>query len=198
MNWAALVVFGTLGVIVTAACLAFLMVRHRFHRRHRVDLAIPTDAPVTWLADPRVPARLHRRLVRIGAATTAVADDHRPRPRRLRRAEEADAIHEAAVALRARAVAADNRLARLAILTPASRRDGLRVLDQEVAQLERACAQLLDLDETTTRPVSLPTDVDTAVDPVTRRIDHLADAHRELQQLDDTAGLVPDPTLRTD
>lgn len=196
MNWAAIVVFGTLGAIVTAACLLFLMARHRFHRRHRVDLAIPTDAPVTWVADPRAPARLHRRLVRIGATSTAVADEHRPRIRRLRRTGEPDAVHDAAVDLRARAVAADGRLARLSILPPATRRDGMRVLEHEVGQLEWACARLLDLDATSTTPVRLPVDV--VIDPVTRRIDHLADAHRELRDLDDTVGLVPDPTLRAD
>ena len=190
----ALFVLGTIGVVVTAACAGFLLVRHRFHRRHRVDLAVPTDVPVTWVADPRVPARLHRRLVRVGAASTAIADAHRARPRRFRRGADTDSVHDAAVELRARAVAADTRLARLAILTPTIRRDGLRTLDLEVAQLERACAQLVDLDHASTAPVALRHD---DIDPTTRRIDHLAAAHRELVELDDTAGLVPDPTLRT-
>lgn len=192
MNWLALLLLGTAGALVTAACLAFLFVRGRLHRRHRVDPAIPTDAPASWMADPRGPARIHRRLVRIGNATTAIEDDHRPRTRRLRRAEEPGPLHTAAVELRARAVALDGQLARVSLLAPAARRDSLRTIDQETTHLERACAQLVEMSASTLGPTDLRDDP--AAGSVTRRIDHLAAAHRELLALDDDAGLAPERT----
>ena len=58
-----------------------------------VDPAVRTGAPITWLVDPRAPARLHRRLARVGTTVCTVAADHpggaggrRPR-RRFRRVE---------------------------------------------------------------------------------------------------------------
>jgi hypothetical protein len=189
VNWLALLVLGTAGAIVTAACLLFLLLRHRFHLRHRVDPAVATDAPMRWVVDPRSPGRLHRRLVKVGTVAGAVADDHRPRtkPRR-RRAAETDPIHDAAVDLRAQAVGLDARLARLAVLSPAARRDGLRLLADQVTALEQTCSRLVDLSADASTPARLPGDDPAQV--IGRRIDHLAEAHRELLALDDDAGIV--------
>lgn len=201
MNWLALLVLGTAGALVTAACLLFLMLRNRFQRRHRVDPAVATDAPMRWIVDPRSPGRLHRRLVKVGTVAGAVADDHRPRGRsRRRRADEPDPIHDAAVELRAQAVALDARLARLAVLSPAARRDGLRLLADQITALETTCSRLVDLSVDATAPARLPGDDPTQA--IGRRIDHLAEAHRELMALDDDAGIVagapsgltPEPT----
>lgn len=194
MNWLVLFVLGTTGALVTAACLTFLFLRSRFHRVHRVDPAVATDAPMSWIADPRTPARLHRRLVHLGRTASAVAEDHRPRSRRLRRDDESGPVHAAAVEIRAQAVSLDARLARLALLQGPARRESLREIDRQVQQLERTCGQLVELAVDHGEPARLRGD-EPAVDALSRRVDHLADAHRELLALDDDAGLRPDRTV---
>ena len=53
MNGAAILFFAVLAAgIATASALALLL-RSRLRRRHRVHPKVRTDAPVTWLADPR-------------------------------------------------------------------------------------------------------------------------------------------------
>ncbi|MCB0977550.1 MAG: hypothetical protein KDB02_08840 [Acidimicrobiales bacterium] len=193
MNWFALVLLGVMGAVLTAACLAYLMALNRFRQRHRVDPATATDAPMTWLADPRAPARLHRRLVKVGHATTLIADRHAPRGRS-RRKREADPIREAALELRQRAVAVDAHVARLAVLPPAARKASMGELSRQIQTIENACVRLVELSTCNDEPVRL-TGEDGAVEATARRIDHLAEAHRELLALDDDAGLRPERTV---
>lgn len=167
-----------------------LILRNRWQRLHRVDPAVPTDAPMSWVADPRLPARLHRRLARVGTAAGAVIDDHTPRGRRGRRAEPSP-IAAAAAELRDRAVAIDRQVARLAVLAPAARRPALAQLAAAVAEAESAAARLTGLSGDLLAPRRLGGD-DPAMADLTRRLDHLADAHRELDDLDRAAGLHAD------
>lgn len=68
-----LTVLATLFVVwVLAMVVGFLLLRHGLRKRNRVvaDTASPT--PISWLASPSAPARLHRRLraaVAVAAAT---------------------------------------------------------------------------------------------------------------------------------
>ena len=188
MKWALVFMLGSTGVIIVSLCILALLIRHRYQHHHRVDPSVPTDAPVTWLADPRSPARLHRRLARVGTATTRVVQDHQPRARRLRRVEPSP-VQAAAVALRAQAVAADRQVTRLSVLAPGARRAPLSDVARSVTELEVACTQLVTLSSEVLAPRGLTLD-DPALVDITGQVARLAEAHRELLALDDAAGLM--------
>ena len=188
MKWFLLWALGGAGAVLVAACIAFLLARHRFQRYHRVHHKVPTDAPVTWAVDPRQPARLHRRLARIGSAATAIGDDHRPRGRRIGRRPEPSPLTEAADDLCAQAVALDHRLSRLAVLAPPARRQPLVELTAAVTDLEAAAAHLVAISTQVRAPRVLAYD-DPDVTAVQGQLQRLAEAHRELDALDATAGL---------
>lgn len=191
MNWFALALLATVVAAGTASCIAYLMLLHRFRRRHRVDPATATDAPVTWLADPRAPARLHRRLVKVGRATTLVAERHGPKGRRRR--GRGDSVHAAALALRAEAVSVDAQVSRAAVLAPAARRDVLADIVARVELLESTCVGLLEVSYQATEPLRLDRDTEPLL-TATRQVEHLAEAHRELLALDGQAGMLPERT----
>ena len=195
MKWALLFALGSTGAVIVALCILALLIRNRYQHHHRVDPSVPTDAPASWLADPRAPARLHRRLARVGTATSRVVEDHQPGIRRFRRVEPSP-VQAAAVALRAQAVALDRQVTRLSVLTPGARRPALTDVARSVNEVERACAQLVTLSSEVMAPRGLALDDPTLVD-ITGQVQRLAEAHRELLALDDAAGLAgPDgPTV---
>lgn len=195
MDWVFITVLLILGTTVTAACMVVLFVRGRLNRHHRVDPGVRTAAPLTWLVDPRQPARLHRRLAKVGTTTSAVATDHRP-PSRLIRKVEPPPLVTTAEDVRAQAVALDHQLTRIALLAPAARRGALADLGRAVTEIERTTAQLVALSADVRAPRRLPTDDPTLVD-LSRRVEWLAQAHAELVALDHQAGLVgPQPQAR--
>lgn len=192
MEWFLVAVLAILLFGTSLACLALVLARSRVQRHHRVDPAIPTSAPLTWLADPRSPARLHRRLAKVGTSITMVIDDHQPRSRRLRRREEPSILATTAVDLRAQAVAIDQQVSRLAILAAGARRAPLAQAAQDVAEIEVAAARLLALSTQARAPRGLEQD-DAGLAEVTQRVDRLADAQAELLAMDADAGLVETP-----
>lgn len=180
---------------LSAACTAFLLVRHRLNLLHRVDPAVRTGAPITWLVDPRAPARLHRRLARVGTTACTVAADQRGgsdagarRPRRRFRRVEPGPLHTTADELREQAVALDRQLVRLAMLAPSARRTLLADLGRAVDEVERATARLAVISAEVRAPRALAGD-DPALVDLARRVDWLAQAHAELTALDHDAGL---------
>lgn len=183
-----------------ALAMAFLA-RSRFHARHRVDPTVPTSAPATWLADPRHPARLHRRLARAGGALTAIVDTDRPATRRARRRRgpvELSPLESSARDLRNHAVAVDQRITRLAVLAPGARRGALAEAAREVAEIEAATARLVDLHSRVRLPDDL-VDTPSPAAAATQQADLLSQAHAELARLDDHNGLAgvaatPTPT----
>lgn len=187
MKWALLFALGSTGVIIVGLCILALLIRNRYNHHHRVDPSVPTDAPLTWLADPRAPARLHRRLARVGTATSRVVDDHQPRVRRFRRVEPSP-MQAAAVALRAQAVALDRQLHRLSVLSPGVRRPALAKVGRSVHEVESACARLVTLSNEVVAPRGLAIDDADLVD-ITGQVERLAEAHRELLAIDEAAGL---------
>lgn len=193
MRWFLVSTIGIVGTLIVLACIVVLFVRHRIARANRVDPKVATAAPATWLADPRSPARLHRRLVRIGRAADGVADDHRRRGR-LRRSTEQPPIVDAALALRHHAVRLDHALARTATLAPAARRGPLAELAAAVAELEAAASRLVALSAEVLAPPVLPTEATDAID-VAGQIERLAEAHRALLEIDAANGLAPGTPL---
>jgi hypothetical protein len=193
VEWAVVILLLMLFASISAACAAFLLLRHRLNRRHRVDPAVRTGAPITWLVDPRAPARLHRRLARVGTTVCTVAADHPggapgDRPRRRFRRVEPSPLRSTADELRLQAVALDRQLVRLAMLAPSARRTLLADLGRAVDDVEAASARLAVISAEVRSPRSLASDDPTVVD-LARRVDWLAQAHAELVALDQEAGL---------
>jgi hypothetical protein len=181
------VVFSTLVVL----CLLALLVRHRVHVRHRVDPKVATAAPTSWLADPRTPARLHRRLAKVGRTAGAVAADHRLPAKRWRTVEQPPMV-DLAERLRAQAVGIDHELTRVAMLSPAIRRPALAAIQRSVMELEHAAARLVGLSAEVLTPPVLATEQADLFD-VAGQIERLEQAHRELLALDQGNGLTPRP-----
>jgi hypothetical protein len=192
VKWALLFALGGSGALLVGLCIVALFVRHRLHRIHRVHYSVATDAPITWLIDPRLPARHHRRLTKVGHTADAVAGDHRPVARRFRRPGDPPPIVGVAEDLRDQAVALDHRLARLAILAPQARREPLESMGRSIDELERAAARLVALSSEVRTPRVLEADDPTLID-VAGQIERLAEAHQALVDLDAQAGLVPQP-----
>lgn len=206
MNWFLLAFLGTAGAVIVACCIAALFVRHRINRRHRVHPKVPTPAPITWLADPRAAARLHRRLAKVGHTAGDVADDHRLPQKKLRRAVEQPEMVALAEELRQQAVNLDVQIARTSTLPTAVRRQHLAQLAASVSEAEFACIRLVSVSAQSRSHAVLANGVagqapGGAVDvtDVAGQVERLAEAHRILQQLDERAGLAPatrplDPT----
>ncbi len=192
VRWFLLWLLSGTTLVLSLICLVALMVRGRIRHRHRVDHKVQTGAPLLWLVDPRSPARIHRRLVRVGALATAVIADHQGRRSvaTLGRRPEPGPVAETAVRLRTRGVEIDRELARVARLSPSARRRPLDELAGEVSRLEEAARELASLSAATLTPVTL-SHSDSAVTGVEGQIRRLDEARRELDSLDQSVGLTP-------
>lgn len=195
MNWFLLSFLGTAGAIVVACCILVLLVRHRINRRHRVHPKVPTPAPLTWMADPRAAARLHRRLAKVGRTAGVVADDHRVPHKKLRRPVEQPPMVDLAEQLRLQAIQLDHQVARTASLPTTVRRAQLVQLSRSVAEAEHACVRLVSVSTQARTPAVLAHQAHGYVDitDVAAQVERLAEAHRILQQLDQGSGLAPAP-----
>lgn len=191
MRWFLVSFLGLVGTMVVLACIVALLVRHRVRLRHRVDPKVATEAPASWLVDPRAPARLHRRLARVGRAASAVADDHRV-ARKLRRNVEQPRLVDLAEDLRAHAVRLDHEVARVAVLAPRARRAPLARLATATIQLEEAGIRLAALSAEVRTPPVLEHEAGDLLD-VAAQIERLAEAHAALLALDEAAGLRTEP-----
>lgn len=192
MNWFLVSFLGIAGAVIVTLCVVFLFLRHRINRRHRVHPKVPTAAPITWLADPRTPARLHRRLAKVGRTAGAVADDHRLPQKRLRRPVEQPRMVGLAEDLRQQAVNLDQQVARTAMLPAEVKRRHLEQLAWSVREAEFTCVRLVSLSATARTQPALATSTDRAGDitDVAGQVQRLAEAHRVLQQIDAQSGLV--------
>jgi hypothetical protein len=191
VNWFLLSFLGTAGAIVVACCIVALFVRHRVNRRHRVHPKVPTPAPLTWLADPRAAARLHRRLAKVGHTAGDVADDHRLPQKKLRKAVEQPEMVSLAEELRQQAVHLDHQVARTAGLPSAVRRSHLAQLASSVAEAEFACVRLVSVSAQARTPSVLAGGSEIDITDVAGQVERLAEAHRILLQIDERAGLSP-------
>lgn len=197
MNGFALLALALLLLFLTAVISTFALARNRILRHHRVDPKLPTAAPLMWSLDPRTPARLHRRLARVGTATSRmIGEAGRIRGAR-RRAPEPTPLQSAASELREQAVALDVKLTGLAVLDARARRVPLVELARAVDRLENATARLIHLDQQLGGPGEL-TGTPGALGQATERVDLLARAHEELLRLDRDAGLGGDAELRNE
>jgi hypothetical protein len=204
VNWILLSTLGIAGAIIVSLCIVALFLRHRINRRHRVHPKVPTPAPLTWMADPRAPARLHRRLAKVGRTAGDVAEDHRLPQKKLRRPVEQPELVLLAEQLRQQAVQLDHQVARTAALPSVVRRQHLAQLAASVSETEFACVRLVSVSTQARTPSVLATDPGAGssgadITDVAGQVQRLAEAHRILQQIDDEVGLAPaaspaDPT----
>ena len=103
-------------------------------RRNRVSATIRTPAPVSWLISPRSPARMHRRLRSAlfsarAAYAPAVGRAHPQLP-------------DLALSLEREAVLTDERLVAASATPRPHRRQTLRPLQAQVAEIERLAQQI--------------------------------------------------------
>lgn len=197
MNWFLLSFLGFTGAIVVACCIVALFVRHRINRHHRVHPKVPTPAPLTWMADPRAAARLHRRLAKVGHTAGDVADDHRIPQKKLRKPVEQPEMVVLAEELRQQALNLDLRVARTASLPTTVRRAHLAELASSVSDAEIACIRLVSVSTQTRTPPVLPTSEADDITNLAGQLDRLAEAHRILQQIDEGSGLTTRPVPST-
>ena len=188
MKWFLIWLLGGTGMLIVLACLIFLVARGRLRRKHRVDHKVATGAPAKWMISPGTPARLHRRLVRVGQVAAAISEDHNPK-RRLARRGELSPIGAAATDLKAQAITADRQLARMARLAPVARRHTMTELQRQVHELERAATALTSLSVQALTPRSLP--YADGVADIRGQLERLAQAQHELDAIDADSGLAP-------
>lgn len=118
-------------IIATFAVAAALVLR-KLTRANRVAPGRKSAAPLSWLASPRAPARLHRRLRRaVAAANLSVAV-----------APAAVALLDVAGELTARAVKIDDCLVAANALHPQVRRPRLYELAAEIREIEQSTGRL--------------------------------------------------------
>lgn len=179
-----------LGAMIATIAVIVAVLSYRLHRRNRVAPDVETAAPLTWLSSPAHAARLHRRL------RAAVAPIHVPAKRR---PAEADRRAELCRILVSEAVEIDHHLVLAARQPAARRREMLRALEVQVAEVERLALRLGRM-----RRVLVPTDAfdPTGGDPAVladlrRELDLLDEAHAELLDIERANGLLdPTPLLR--
>jgi hypothetical protein len=143
----------------------------RLNRMLRIRLSVKSTAPSSWLVATHEPARLHRRLRRVGAVARAAA-----------------ARGDATVAAMATELE-DNALAVEAHLVLLSRlwrreRDARHEVIGQVVQLEHLAARLASsAAEAYRRPALMPGSQDALAD-LTERLDALDAARRELRAVE--------------
>ena len=193
MNWFLLSTLGIAGVLIVSLCIVTLFLRHRINRRHRVHPKVPTPAPLTWMADPRAAARMHRRLAKVGQTAGTVADDHRVPKKVLRKPVEQPEMVSLAEELRQQAVHLDVQVTRTAALPRVVRQASLRELEPSVSQAEFACVRLVSVStQTRTRSTLATAPGGADITDLAGQVQRLAEAHRILQQIDERAGLAPE------
>lgn len=115
---------------VVATLVTFLLVRRQLRRRNRVVADAPSPTPVSWLASPAAPARLHRRLRAAMQVATATPS-------------QLTGVIDVRADLRDRALELDRRLATAGRAKGPRRRTLLRELSAEVDEVD-AIAHRID------------------------------------------------------
>lgn len=159
-------------VALAAATVASLL--YALRRRNRVSTSTKTPAPVTWLVSPRAPARMHRRLrnaltsARV-AYSPAVGEAHPQLP-------------DLALTLEREAVITDELLVAASTSPRPHRRQSLKPLQAQVAEIERLAQQIA---HTARRagPAAIPQAADGLRD-VADQLEALRAAQQEVEDVD--------------
>ena len=165
-----LVYLGFVGLTVAAVATLLYSLR----RRNRVAATVKSPAPVTWLVSPRAPARMHRRLrnaltsARVAYAP-AVGEAHPQLP-------------DLALTLEREAVITDQLLVAASTSPRPHRRQSLRPLQAQVAEIERLAHQIA---HTARRagPAAIPQAADGLRD-VADQLEALRAAQQEVEDVD--------------
>jgi hypothetical protein len=177
------VLFVTWAVLLT---LAWVALRWRLQRANRVSPALKSPAPVHWLWLPTHPARLHRRL-------QGAAGDIHLAPSRRRRETTNLSVDDLRRELEHQAVELDHHLVVAARYPRSHRRELLRQLEGQVAEVERLSVRLSRLSRPYGTPASGwsgeagPPEV---LERISHQLDLLDEAQGELAEIERAAGLV--------
>ena len=139
-------------------------------RRNRVAPKVRTPAPLIWRCSPVAPARLHRRLRRAVRAADGAATRDRT-----------GALGDLAADLAREAVVLDAELVRVWSLPRAGRRTYLRELASRTGTVESSAVRLSAL---APLPLQVRASSHSDLDQLTERIDLLAAARADVEQLD--------------
>ena len=160
--------------IATAAVATILW---SLRRRNRVSATTKTQAPVTWLVSPRSPARMHRRLRNaLCAARAAYAPDV---------GQAHPQLPDLALSLEREAVLTDDLIVAASITPRPHRRQTLRPLQAQVAEIERLAHQIAHTARRT-GPSAIPP----AADGLRDVADQLAALHAAQSEVDELDRLV--------
>jgi hypothetical protein len=168
------------------------------NRRNRLAPGIETGAPLLWIWSPTQPARLHRRL------QAAVVPVHTPDPSARRTRATSTTGADAAIgavttlddvcrSLTGQAAAVDRDVIQASRLPRRARRARLRVLQGEVAEIERLTVRVHHHRATQTQPSTLdgtpPRSRADTLAGIGGHLDALAEAHAELHAIEQANGL---------
>jgi hypothetical protein len=159
--WVALVWCVLLGVGATLAV-------RSLRRTNRVSPTSGTRAPVTWLVSPSRPARMHRQLRNLGSWVTSHP------------AASGDTTWNQLLDEVARA---DGRLVVATRANPRIRTSELDAVSETISRLEDLAVRLRNLEQPATPADHEPSPPD-GVSMLERRIEHLEQAHADLEDLE--------------
>lgn len=183
------VVIWTLAFFVTWAAIlsiAFVLLRWRLARANRVSPAMKSPAPLVWLYSPTHPARLHRRL------RGATVEIHLSPTRRKREATNLS-VDDLRRDLEYQAVELDHHLVAAARHPRSQRRQLLRQLEAQVAEVERLSVRLSRLSRPPGSPASgweLGDGPPEVLQRISHQLDLLDEAQAELSEIERAVGLV--------
>lgn len=154
--------------------------RH-IERRNRVAPDVPSLAPMVWLVSPSRPAVMHRRL-RDSVGRVQVATLQRP---------PVGATEGLTDELTVQAVELDRHVVHASQQRRPQRRAALRVIDQQVVQLDVLSRRLvaMTLADDPVRRLTQPTPPEALAD-IAQRLDMIEEAHAEIAQLERASGLL--------
>jgi hypothetical protein len=153
-----------------------LLVLWRLRTRNRLHPKWPTMAPLVWLVDPRLPARLHRRL------RAAVATAHFRTPGRGRHKVPHSSVDALVLELLHEAAAVDEQLVLAARAPRSIRRQILRVTVPQVDKLVAIAGRLAVLVSASARPGGAP--AANAIQALEDRLDAIEVSRQEIADLE--------------
>jgi len=192
-----LVLFGFFAGCVVACVATVWFMRWKLRRRNRVVPSEPSPAPVTWLAMPSQPARMHRRLqvaVRVVRLHAGLPDRPGRRARTLAPGASSATLAELVAQLEAEAAVLDRELTMVARAPRNARRALLVDLDRRVLHVEQLAGRVAQMavdDAGQALPAGDPAVA--ALDQLAQQLDALDHARAEVAAAERQAGLQEPP-----
>lgn len=173
-----LAVLLTLVFMTAVAALIIALSIRRLVRRNKVTPDAAVAPPVSWLAHPSAPARLHRRLRNaVAAARASVAA-----------APSAPRLADLATEMEQEAIALDHQLVAIARLPTSERKARLAPLVTGVGRIEHIASQI-SLHAAQSQAPLLTEGQPSALDDLATQLDLMEEARLEVARIEGEAGL---------